>query len=75
MNKVHGLELCLRRNRAYGPSHAMGRNYTEADVQRLRSWLEEREAGYPKRNLPWHEIGCLCDGTPVPKPTIATRSG
>lgn len=38
-------------------------------------WLHERAAGYPKRDIPWHRIGCLHDGRPIPPPTIATRSG
>lgn len=51
------------------------RDYEAYEVVQLIDWLADRAAGYPKRNLPWHEIGCLHDGRPIPPPTIATRSG
>jgi rhodanese-related sulfurtransferase len=51
------------------------RDYEAYEVVQLIDWLAERAAGYPKRDLPWHMIGCLHDGRPIPPPTIATRSG
>lgn len=41
----------------------------------VRNWLNERELGYPPLDVPWHKIGCLHDGRPIPPPTLATRSG
>jgi hypothetical protein len=51
------------------------RDYEPYEIMQIVDWLADRRAGYPKRDLPWHEIGCLADGTPIPPVTIATRSG
>lgn len=51
-----------------------GQGYTVADKVAVLEWLIQRERGYVL-NVPWHAIGCLHDGRPIPPPTPATRSG
>ena len=60
----------LRRYRLYSRAYP-----TMAEALALLNWLHERAAGYPKLDLPWHAIGCMHDGTPIPPPTLRTRSG
>jgi hypothetical protein len=51
-----------------------GQGYTPADKVAVLEWLIQRERGYVL-NVPWHAIGCLHDGRPIPPPTPATKSG
>ena len=50
-----------------------GQGYTAADKVAVLEWLIQRERGYVL-NVPWHAIGCLHDGRPIPPPTPATRT-
>ena len=51
-----------------------GQGYTVADKVAVLEWLIQRERGYVL-NVPWHAIGCLHDGRPIPPLTPATKSG
>jgi hypothetical protein len=47
-----------------------GQSYTAADKVAVLEWLIQRAHGYVL-DVPWHKIGCLSDGTPIPPPTWA----
>lgn len=51
-----------------------GQGYTIEDRLAVEHWIAQRARGYVL-DVPWHKIGCLHDGRPIPPPTPATRSG
>ena len=51
-----------------------GQGYTIEDRLAVEHWIAQRARGYVL-DVPWHKIGCLHDGRPIPPPTPATRGG